>query len=600
MAQRTVKRYRRYCGLAAVLLGVGGIGHVGYSFTTSQVGLDALWSYDPTLKGNGITVVQAEATDYFNPNDPDGTMPYDPQFDHNDFEVNSVGDTNIPSTVPITYINAQGQSQAGFPNSVGFESAHADSVADVLFGNLGAAPGLAAVLNYNANYFLLNNVANNIPVAAKVVNQSFTDEQGDANGTSVLDQVYDNYVETNGTIIVTAAGNGGAIQDPGTAYNVITVGAFDNGFQATSVGPTADGRSKPDIAAPADLTSFATPWVSGIAAIMVQAGTRGTGGNATAAVQPMVVKALLPNGAVKNDGWTHTTTSPLDPTTGAGIVNAYNSYMNLAGGFAAKSATTHVLIGTNHPAPTASTFQHHLGWTSGSVTASLLTDGVDHYFLDLSAPAASYGLTATLVWDRAAGGVTDTTDSNGNPVTQYQITTLQNLDLYLYNMDTHTFVDSSVSTVDNVEELYETNLAPGHYDVQVLLHGGTLSTETQNYALAWRALATAPSGTIAGDANFDGVVDIKDLQAVANNWQRVGVDRPEGDVNGDGVVDIKDLQLIANNWQSGSGSGGGGQSLALMSAFSSLTQSVPEPGTVGLIGLGIAASLVRRSKKYSR
>ena len=48
------------------------------------------------------------------------------------------------------------------------------------------------------------------------------------------------------------------------------------------VGPTLDnGRSKPDIVAPGTVISLTAPYVTGAAAVLVQAGARGDGGTNT-------------------------------------------------------------------------------------------------------------------------------------------------------------------------------------------------------------------------------------------------------------------------------------------------------------------------------
>ena len=58
--------------------------------------------------------------------------------------------------------------------------------------------------------------------------------------------------------------------------------------------------------------------------------------------------------------------------------------------------------------------------------------------------------------------------------------------------------------------------------------------------------------TYAGDANFDGQVDVSDLGRLATGWQSsqgwIG-----GDFNYDGFVDVGDLGILATNWQKGVG-----------------------------------------------
>src|SRR6185436_17639641 len=94
-----------------------------------------------------------------------------------------------------------------------------------------------------------------------------------------------------GTVFVCGAGNGGPVSSPATAYNVIAVGAYGG----PSSSSTVDGRSKPDITAPASFTSFSTPLVSGAAALLSQAAARNDGGAGTAvsAGDVKTIKALL-------------------------------------------------------------------------------------------------------------------------------------------------------------------------------------------------------------------------------------------------------------------------------------------------------------------
>ena len=194
-------------------------------------------------------------------------------------------------------------------------------------------------------------------------------------GVQSTDQMYttewDNYAAKYNTLFVSAIGDGtllswsySSVNPPSDMYNGIAVAAIGG---QTGLGPTGDGRAKPDITAPGTYTSFSTPVVSGVATLMEQA-ARGTNlpgpvglsssdasvvsGGATAyttaATDIRTVKALLLNGAVKPTGWTNSYTvnsgtytynavnanavTPLDPRYGSGVVNAYNSYENLAGG----------------------------------------------------------------------------------------------------------------------------------------------------------------------------------------------------------------------------------------------------------------------------
>jgi ELWxxDGT repeat protein len=53
-----------------------------------------------------------------------------------------------------------------------------------------------------------------------------------------------------------------------------------------------------------------------------------------------------------------------------------------------------------------------------------------------------------------------------------------------------------------------------------------------------------------GDTNFDGQVNIEDLNNVRNNFGYAGYDRP-GDADGDGVVGIEDLNAVRNHFGAG-------------------------------------------------
>jgi Dockerin type I domain/PEP-CTERM motif len=82
-----------------------------------------------------------------------------------------------------------------------------------------------------------------------------------------------------------------------------------------------------------------------------------------------------------------------------------------------------------------------------------------------------------------------------------------------------------------------------------------------------------------GDVNFDGDVNIFDVNLISANWSGSNPaafgNLTPGDANGDGVVDIFDINLVSANW--GPAAGG--------------VQSVSEPSTMVLSGLGILGIL---------
>src|SRR5207248_2857450 len=120
------------------------------------------------------------------------------------------------------------------------------------------------------------------------------------NYESYLNTNYDDYAAQYGTLFVSAVGNGDIpVAPPSTCFNGIGVGVYGG---PSSAGPTDDGRCKPDIISPGGppgtQTSFSTPFVSGAAAVLLQAANRGDGGgNTNAAGNARTLKALLLNGA---------------------------------------------------------------------------------------------------------------------------------------------------------------------------------------------------------------------------------------------------------------------------------------------------------------
>jgi len=107
-------------------------------------------------------------------------------------------------------------------------------------------------------------------------------------------------------------------------------------------------------------------------------------------------------------------------------------------------------------------------------------------------------------------------------------------------------------------------------------------TELDYAALSDIGWSIGPPPPLPGDANFDGAVNIFDINLVSAHWSETG---PTGDANGDGAVNIFDINLISAHWgaipgDDGGAGGGGGAS------------AVPEPTTMGLATIGSLATLL--------
>ena len=442
-----------------------------------RIGVTLLRAVTTNLDGSGIHVAQPEAL----VSDSPPSWEVDPG--------------NFAQLAGRFTFTTDSGSTNGFPNSLGASSWHANEVGGFFYGQAGGvATNLTQVDNYDADFFITNYVFNFAPMpAAAVVNQSFTfgnvTNDFQPNGfypmtvsdQQAIDSAYDDYADAYGILFVSAVNNQDSVSPPGTAYNSIGVAAY-HGF--SSVGPTLDnGRCKPDITAPSpDYTSFSTPLVSGAAALLMQAALRGDGGgDINSAFDLRTIKALLLNGAVKPADWTNSNSSPLDARYGAGLLNVFNSYEQLAGGKNNSCATNLIAIGTAHPPNDGTnTISSASGWNFQNLASSATNDAVNDYFFNFSGGA----VTATLVWNRQLGQ-----------------TNINDLDLFLFAAGSN-LVACGTSRVDNVEHIFVPQLAAGRYDLQVLKNGGTnVVSDAENYALAWAfvspVLSIVGSGTNA-------------------------------------------------------------------------------------------------------
>jgi hypothetical protein len=444
------------------------------------IGVTLLWAVTTNVNGAGIRVAQPEAY-----NGDNGST--------NSWEVNP---TNVAQPVVLfTYTSGLG-TNTSYPNSVGDWSSHADAVGNNFYGlPNGVATNVAHVDNYDANYFWgsIVDTANPANINDPVVSQSFifgsVPSQVTVAQQQQIDSAYDNYAARYKTLFVSGAGNGGSVCPPSTCYNGVSV-AVDNG--SSSIGPTVDnGRAKPDITAPgypAGLTSFSTPYVSGAAAVLRQAGLRGDGGSDTnSAADLRTVKALLLNGAIKPADWTNGAASPLDARYGAGVLNVFNSYEQLAGRRQTNFVSASVSKDAAHP-PTKATNTIGVlsGWNFTNLTSSSSLDAVAHYYFNATngVSNATFTATATLVWNR-----------------QHNQSGINNLNLFLYNAANSNLVAACTSAVDNVQHLFVPRLPQGRYDLQVLKKGGSYVSASETYALAFDFFSL-PLTVVKSGTNF--------------------------------------------------------------------------------------------------
>ncbi len=452
-------------------------------------------------------------------------------------------------------------------------STHAANVARITFGNdSGIAPAVTDINVWHVDHFLgtsespASNSTSFLKVGqtnssgvprietADVQNNSWVGTFGQTSVNQEAVRRLDYTINRDNYVSVVGVNNGSVTAVPellAHAYNVVSVGVSSGNHSQGTTTIDGTGRTKPDIVSPYDTTSGATASVSGVAALLVE--TAGT----TDAQNSEVIKAALLSGATKHDfgGWDRTVTRPLDETFGAGQLNAYRSYHIVAADQQQASDTNEVAL---------------IGW---DFVESPSTNEYLYFFSVDEDQGKVDELSVTLTWNRVVtDGFSDSRFGNLQ-------SSLANLSLELFEASDFVEGDSlqsSNSSVDNVEHLYLEHLDPGQYAIKVSGAAGT------DFALAW-------SGTdygVAGDVNLDGLVDDADIDAFVAGWgshdgQGTLESWRAGDMNQDGQTDLQDFLLLREGFNSNPQ-----VNLDLAQLLSTNVAPVPEPS-----GVVLAASI---------
>jgi len=381
-------------------------------------------------------------------------------------------------------------------------SSHATAVAEYFYGLTSSiAPGVTSIDCYDSvnwrSSFLGSGTSAPLISSSRVANHSYVSSSTSTTNIPYLARL--DWVVARDEYIQVVAMNNGSSNVPlmGSSFNAIAVGlsnggAASGGYALTTT-PTTPyalaGRTRPDLVAPADATSYATPMVASAAALLVDLGH--AGGN-TLSTDPLVksttnrngdtiynaersevVKAALMAGASRTateltNGYTVNTANGLNSTYGAGQLNIYNSYHIIAAG--EQNSREDFLSGGGEISATGFDYDPYFGGKSGSNRTGSYT------FRSLS----SGTLSASLVWNLSvAGGTSGNFDTTA---------TLYHLGLYLYDLTSSTELAYSASLVDNTENIWTSLLANHYYSLQVIALDGT--DFLWDYALAWDIKAT--------------------------------------------------------------------------------------------------------------
>jgi hypothetical protein len=475
------------------------------------------------------------------------------------------------------------------PQGPVYYSGHASQIAGILFGRddqayheqLGhfAYRGMlpSATLNmYEANWFIFQRIfqPDEHVIDDDILTMSWGTNADDP-VTLLWQRSIDALVVRNQCLVVSGSGNGSSqetgIAKPSAGFNIISVGAAQGlgrfpdylryigppSPNQSSMGPTDDGRTKPDIIAPGlvlgpsasdaesyaeprasvSCTSFAAPQVAGVAGLLLDA-ARNEGW--LDAEDPRVMKALLLNGADKLTGWhkgeaglADDSVAPLDYAQGAGLVNAYHSW-------------DHLQAGQYDP----DLIQRNCGWDLNRVALDP-NDGESVQVYVLPQPLESGDdVKATLTWYRHFGEDRIVSEEP-----------LSHLGLELWRIDEAENLldrlDYSLSFKDNLQHIYYHNETAQKIALVVRTLENDPSTRREEfYGLAFCSDQVNWEGDLlAGDFNIDGVVDNEDVNHLIGELRKsydgapkrlaTASDKsPTLDLNFDGRFDVQDTQLF--------------------------------------------------------
>jgi hypothetical protein len=526
----------------------------------NQAGIYALRDIAPDLTGSGVKyAVICRSINYIN-GEPQND--YRPNIEHNCFKAGQ-----------FTFHDQAGLAPGISPHSTAICSimfGEDQNVLDPIFGQFyyqGVAPKAQASI-HEFWHFLINDVFHHSPPDADILVADFG-WQFEEWWTRGIESLADSY----GLIVVAGIGNGTNACDPplfpGAAANVIGVGVVDSVRtdndaanlayfslaypEHSSLGPTPDGRCKPDIVAPGNClaasannpqsyeptgncSSFSTPIVAGTIGLLVQKAKQEPA--LSSAVSPQggncVIKAILLNSATKLPYWhkgrlqnddDHVV--PLDYAQGAGMLNAFGAYQQLIAG-----------QGKPGRVSTTSWDLNHLDKNKNSTNTYKIsvTDSTDKI------------ITATVVWNRHYNTVYPF-----EPIPDKDA----NLRLELWAQAPHQpnkkyLLDYSDSNVDTVEHIYcRTAAVYTNYELVVSFsdtNSNSQIDETRPYGLAWNISDSHDSNNIFWyDLNADGIVNDLDFTILLDNSME-SLKSPGsylfGDINNDGTIDMNDLQTF--------------------------------------------------------
>ena len=214
---------------------------------------------------------------------------------------------------------------------------HVNLVCKISFGQNGIAPGAICYIS-DGGYFAYEELETMMNCGVSIVNRSIVLSDEDF-GYEDAERWFDHIAVNHNITIVQCAGNGAEkIYSPGLAYNIITVGGYDNRYSYNDVAMYSGSNyqntgycEKPDVVAPAYFfdtygTSLSTPYISGVIALMLEL-------RPSLAAYPHIIKAITIASCHKKastGNMTESITAGITDKQGAGIFEPYTA-ISIAG-----------------------------------------------------------------------------------------------------------------------------------------------------------------------------------------------------------------------------------------------------------------------------
>ncbi|MEM9751800.1 MAG: S8 family serine peptidase [Planctomycetota bacterium] len=286
-------------------------------------------------------------------------------------------------------------------------------------------------------------------------------------------------VDTQNLVVCVGVNNGKESAVPpmlGSGFNVIAVGVDDGNSSGGFTRVETEGRCKPDVVAPGNMTSFSTPAVAGLAALLIDYAEALHDADETTtqqATRPEVIKAAIMAGAQKHHQWAPMPGRPLDERLGAGRVNLDASLRIMEGG----------------PIEPNQRINRGKAWAF----AELEPRSTHRYTLEVPTDLGEFSVILT--WHRRIDGrslVLDQGNEAQRRALWHHAPRMADLDLRLVRIDEAGQMLSefmvSASRIDNVEHVYLPALPAGRYAVEVFRDASAdpAKDEAWTYALAWR------------------------------------------------------------------------------------------------------------------